>query len=269
MYLKVTHEQEAALFRDILEKISSGPGEIALYQDIYMSFGRHQNLNYYDIREIVKRNAEAHGLSFHGKSSSDVVTRSGEERVMTQLEVFRRRVKEMDAPFSADHLTRISRTGNKAFAQQKLAELIVSGEVVRVSKGFYLSKERAFRGLNYEEIFLAIRRELEREEGRIIEWRSMEGRLAERFNRIDRYLIVSLAQSYPDKIGFHITGNLFSREPIPYKNFTEIAEPYFNRQTFEFENLAELRKVVVFSRHAISMLAWRLRDQTLKDSEAD
>jgi hypothetical protein len=268
-YLTFTEEQEADLFKVIREKLSSGLGEIALYQDIYMSFGRHKNMNYFDIREIVRREAESHGFAFHGKSSTDTVTYDGSKSVLTQLEVFRRRVRDMEEPFSVEHLSRISRTSSKMFAHLKLTELMASNDVVRVAKGLYLSKEKAFKGLNYLEIFSAIRRELEREEGRLIEWRSMEGRLAERFDRIDRYLIVSLIQNYPESPTFFTAGNLFSLNPIQFKNFAEIAFPYFNRHTFEFENLNELRKQVVFSRHSIDMLAWRFRNQTEKDTNAE
>ncbi|MDM8558603.1 hypothetical protein [Candidatus Parabeggiatoa sp. HSG14] len=216
------------------------------------------NIDYYDLRYIVKIYGKEHGLYFTGSSNIDNVSlESNNESRITQKDVIVKILQSTSSAMTAQEIAKQIKSKRVSLARLYISYLQEEGRVVRVDEMMYTTPKNAFQDIDKTTIMQIIS-DIMLSSNRIVEADIFRETVNQQLNlSYSKYFYASLIKTQsPD---WHYKQNLFSTTPIPYKNLTDIYNSQCQLSLSNKENISRIRKILYLTDSLAqkTMYVWR------------
>jgi len=201
------------------------------------------NIDYYDLRYIVKKYGEEHGLYFTGRSGVDNVSFEHNNKLwITQKDVIVKILRSTSSAMTKEEIAKQMRSKSIRHAGLYINSLREEGRVVRVDRMMYTTPENAFQDIDKTTIMQIIS-DIMLSSDRIVEADIFREAVNQQLSlSYSKYFYASLIKTQsPD---WHYKQNLFSTTPIPYKNITDICNLQCQLSLSNKENISRIREIV-------------------------
>lgn len=260
-YLDLSQLDVQRIVEKIIEYFHANDfSSIHLNDYYYRADAETKQMDYYDLRHIVRTFGEDFGLFFAGQSGVDAVGFKPKFERVTQLKLIVEVMNKSKAAMTISEIASRLVSKSVGHASFYLEKLMFSGEVVRVDSFMYTTPEKAFQNVDTDSILCMIDDVLI-DSGRPVECDIFRLKINRQLNlSFPKYFYASLAFLNIDQFAWHRSGNLFSVEEMEFQTLKAFIEKYCDRHESNEENLNRLRKYMEVTVQAgISAISsWKL-----------
>ncbi|MDD5319160.1 MAG: hypothetical protein PHD43_00840 [Methylococcales bacterium] len=215
-----------------------------LHDYYYQSKSDRSEIEYYTLRHIIREYGEEYGLYFDGKSNVDGVSIDPDLKRITQADVILKVLNESKVAMTKQEIAERLRSKSLGHAGFYLNNLIEEGKVVRVDQMVYTTTEKAFGNMETKSIMKVIKdimsiSDIIVEADVFREYVNMELNLS-----YSKYFYAALVKTQIEELALYRNGNLFSKQPIPYKNLADMSKQLCDPELSSNQNIKVIQKAV-------------------------
>ena len=217
------------------------------------------SLDYFDVRHIVRTFGADYGLYFKGRSGVDAVGLSPNPERVTQQKLIISIMNSSERALTKHEIAERLRSKSMAHASFYLDKMMESGEVVRIDNMVYTTPEKAFSGIDVDEI-LCLMDDIVTGEERVIEADVFRLQINKELNlSYPKYFYMALANQYLDEFGWSKVYNLLANHDIPYSSLADAVSTLCDPDADSQENLKRLSLSVLITKHTAmsAFSAWK------------
>ena len=201
-------------------------------------------INYYDLRYIIKNYGEEHGLYFTGNSSVDNVSLdpNNKKAWITQKDIIVKIFKSNPNAMTMQQISEQIRSKSINHARLYVKYLREEGKIVRVDKMMYTTPQNAFKDMDKTAVMQVIS-DILHVSNRIVEADIFREVVNQKLDlNYSKYFYSSLIKTQAPN--WYCKQNLFSIKPIPYKNLTDVCNLQCQPSLSNKENITRIREII-------------------------
>ncbi|MGZ6416102.1 MAG: sigma factor-like helix-turn-helix DNA-binding protein [Bacteroidia bacterium] len=215
-----------------------------LHDYFYQTKSNRNEIEYFILRHLVREYGEEYGLYFNGKSNVDGVSLNPDLKPITQADVIIKALNESKYAMTMQEIAERLKSKSTGHASFYLNILMEEGKVVRVDKMVYTTPEKAFGNMDTRTVMKIIK-DIMSTSNNIVEadvfreYVNMELNLS-----YSKYIYAALIKKQIKELAWYRNGNLFSKNPIPYKSLLDMCKQLCNSELPNNQNIKIIQKAV-------------------------
>ncbi len=245
MFLDVESFDFKSIMQHILDYFISKDIEALNLHDYFQQTSNERaSIEYFVLRHLVRTYGDEFGLYFNGRSGVDNVSVNEVSERVTQWDVVVQVLNQAKGAMTKPEIAERLRSKSLGHATYYLNELMENNKVVRIDQLMYSTPEKAFKGVNLDDIFPVIRK-ISASTNRIIEVDIFRRTINLELNlSYSKYFYAALIGVNVKELGLYRINNLIGAIPIEFKNLQAICRYTCQTSLSNSENVKKIREIV-------------------------
>lgn len=245
MFLDVESFNLKSIMQHILDYFEHHDIEALNLHDYFQQTSNERaSIEYFTLRHLVRTYGEEFGIYFNGRSGVDNVSVNEVSERVTQWDVVVQALEQSKGAMTKLEIADRLRSKSLRHATYYLNELMENNKVVRIDQLMYSTPEKAFEGVNLDDVFPIIQK-LTASTNRIIEVDIFRRTINLELNlSYSKYFYAALIGVNAKELGLYRINNLVSAIPIEFKNLQVICRSICQASFSNSENIKKIREII-------------------------
>lgn len=218
-----------------------------------------RNIDYFDLREIIRSQGEGYGVFFSGKSNVDGVGMVKNFSPSNQRQLIVNILTKSNGAMTKAEIAERLRSKSIRHASFYLGQMLDNGEVIRIDNMMYTTPEKGFLNVDIQEILMRME-EILSSSDKIIEIDFFRKKINFALNlSYTKYFYSAVGMISAGKFSWKKKHNLLSKNEIPYGSLNTALNRICDASLANFENSERVRMEFLITDEslAIAIQNWR------------